>query len=141
MKVLFLCVANSARSQMAEALARHIFSDIEVQSAGSDPTFLHPKAKQVLEEIDVDTAGLYSKSLEQIPESFLDSLDAVITLCQEEVCPVGVRSKTKLHWPLADPAATNTLDSFRIVRDQLNELLLIRELALLTQKPPPTSIA
>ncbi|MGE4107338.1 MAG: arsenate reductase ArsC [Bacteriovoracia bacterium] len=119
MKVLFLCVANSARSQMAEALARHFFPKIEVQSAGSSPTFLHPKAKQVLEEVGINCSALYSKSIDQIPPSFLSDLDNVITLCQGEVCPIGIRAKRKLHWPFPDPAVANTVESFRIVRDEL----------------------
>src|SRR5688572_8431438 len=90
--ILFLCVANSARSQLAEALARMMFGDrATVQSAGSQPSRVNPYAIDVMREVGADLATHASKSVETIDPA---SVDLVITLCAEEVCPVflgGVR--------------------------------------------------
>ena len=84
--VLFLCVANSARSQMAEGIARALAPpSVKVSSAGSQPSRLNPLAVQALAEIGLDISGHWSKSVNDIPP---DDVDAVITLCAEEVCPV-----------------------------------------------------
>lgn len=124
MKILFLCVANSARSQMAEGLARKILGPgHRVQSAGSKPSFLHPLALQVLGEIDIDIADQYSKSVDEIDPK---TVDTVVTLCAEEVCPVFLGKAERMHWPLPDPAATGEskrLDAFRAVRDELRSRL------------------
>jgi protein-tyrosine-phosphatase/N-acetylglutamate synthase-like GNAT family acetyltransferase len=102
--VLFLCVANSARSQLAHALARARFGDkIRVQSAGSKPSHVNPMALRVLEEDKVDASGLRSKLVDDIDPS---TVDLVVTLCAEEVCPVFLRPVTRLHWPIADPAGS-----------------------------------
>ena len=120
--MLFLCVANSARSQMAEGIARHLFGDaIRVQSAGSQPSHVRPEAIQVLGELGVDISAHHSKSVEAIgPES----VDTVITLCADEVCPVFLARATRLHWGLPDPAAAEghaqaRLGAFRATRDEL----------------------
>ncbi len=131
MKILFMCVANSVRSQMAEGLARVIFgSKAEVASAGSDPKFVHPLAQKALAEIGINISTQCSKSWENLNPEFREKLNYLITLCAEEVCPVvpGFKAK-KLHWPMPDPAAnkgseTEQLNQFRIVRDQLNLKLL-----------------
>jgi arsenate reductase (thioredoxin) len=120
--LLFLCVANSARSQMAEGLARAHFGDaVRVQSAGSRPTAVSPLAIAALAEVGIDIAGHVSKSVAQIDPL---SIDLVVTLCAEEVCPVFPRRVKKLHWPLPDPAVEpspteHPLDAFRAVRDEL----------------------
>ena len=119
--ILFLCVANSARSQMAEGLARTILGDAaEVQSAGSVPSRVHPLAVQVMAEIGIDISGQASKSVETIDPA---GVDTVITLCAEEVCPVFLGKTERLHWPLPDPIAAATeserLARFRAVRDEL----------------------
>jgi arsenate reductase len=104
---------------MAEALARRRFGDrIRVQSAGSQPAGVNPMAVRVLEEVGIDMAEQRSKSIDTID---LSTVDTVVTLCREEVCPVvpGLRS---LHWPLADPAAAGpdeALDAFRRARDEI----------------------
>lgn len=122
MKILFLCVANSARSQMAEGLARHLFDNkITVQSAGSKPSTVNPLAIQAMNEIGIDISGQHSKAVDTIDPA---SVDQVITLCQEEVCPVFLGKAKRLHWPLMDPAnpeknTTEQLQQFRIVRDQI----------------------
>lgn len=120
LRLLFLCVANSARSQMAEGLARHLFGHrVIVQSAGSAPTRVNPHAIAALAELGIDAGGHTSKLVDDIPA---DSIDLVITLCAEEVCPVYPGRVERLHWPLPDPAAAppgEALQRFREVRDML----------------------
>ncbi len=126
--LLFLCVANSARSQIAEGVARALAgSDIRIWSAGSRPTQLRPEAVSVLAEIGIDSSGQYAKAVDQIPA---DQVDAVITLCAEEVCPVFLGQATRVHWGLPDPAAVNgdksaRLDAFRQTRDTLRQRLAL----------------
>ena len=120
--ILFLCVANSARSQMAEGIARSLAPQgVRVSSAGSSPASVRPQAIQVLDEIGIDISGHRSKGLESIDAG---SVDAVITLCAEEVCPVFLGKAVRVHWGLPDPAAVtgteeSRLDAFRSVRDEL----------------------
>ena len=84
--ILFLCVANSARSQMAEGLARQLFDeDVRVQSAGSEPSRVNPYAIRTMAEIGIDITKQSSKSVETIDPA---NVVLVITLCAEEVCPV-----------------------------------------------------
>jgi arsenate reductase len=124
MRLLFLCVANSARSQMAEGVARHLFGDRAiVQSAGSAPTRVNPNALAALAEIGVDASAHTSKLVDDIPA---DSIDVVITLCAEEVCPIYPGRVERLHWPLPDPAGAppeEALQRFRDVRDELRSRL------------------
>ncbi|MHC4822510.1 MAG: arsenate reductase ArsC [Planctomycetota bacterium] len=123
-KILFLCVANSARSQMAEALARSIFpSDCLVQSAGSSPTRVNPFAVRVLQEEGLDVNGHTSKSVQDIDPK---DVEWVITLCEEEVCPVWLGEAERLHWPIPDPdlkdpslAEEVHLAAFRKARDTI----------------------
>ena len=113
--LLFLCVANSARSQMAEGIARRLAGDrLLVQSAGSTPSRVNPLAIRALAEIGIDISSQRSKSVDVIDRA---SVDTVITLCAEEVCPVWLAPGRRLHWPLPDPGAS--LESFRAVRDEL----------------------
>lgn len=120
--VLFLCVANSARSQMAQAITRHLAGDrLCVQSAGSRPSCVHPLSVQVLEEAGIDASGLRSKSVGEIDPA---TVEIVITLCAEEECPVFFGGTVRLHWEHPDPAAgagsaEERLASFRAVRDSL----------------------
>lgn len=130
MKILFMCVANSARSQLAEGLARHLFPKFEIQSAGSNPGKLNPYAVIVLKEIGIDISKHYSKFYEDIPKDFTENLNYVITLCAEEVCPVIESKAKKLHWPFPDPASkeqlteTEFLNRFREARDNIKARLL-----------------
>jgi arsenate reductase len=120
--VLFLCVANSARSQMAEGITRSLAGDrVATQSAGSAPSVVNPLAVRALSEIGIDISGQRSKSVDEIDRA---AVDTVITLCAEEVCPVYLGSARRLHWPLPDPAGYAEdeeagLGRFRIVRDEL----------------------
>lgn len=126
MNILFLCVANSSRSQMAEGLARFIFGNLaQVQSAGSEPTSVNPFAIQVMAELEVDISSQYSKAVSVIDPS---KVDIVITLCEEEVCPAFLGGVRRLHWGLRDPAAVHgTQDEkllvFREVRDEIRNRL------------------
>lgn len=127
-RLLFLCVANSARSQMAEGLARRIFGDrAEVLSAGSNPAPVKPHAVEAMAEIGIDITGQRSKSVDTID---LSGLDLVITLCTEEVCPVLPGQARRLHWSISDPSAEDRGDPqelFRVARDLIQEK--IRSLA------------
>ena len=99
--ILFLCVANSARSQMAEALARRRFGDaVRVQSAGSAPSRVNPYAIRALAELGIDTSGLVSKHVDTIDPA---SVDLVITLCAEESCPLFLGDAPRLSWAMPDP--------------------------------------
>lgn len=100
--ILFLCVANSARSQMAEGLARQLLPGFRIQSAGSRPSRVNPYAIEVLAEQGIDAASHTSKSVQDIDPA---SVDLVITLCAEEVCPLFLGRAERLHWPIPDPAS------------------------------------
>jgi arsenate reductase len=126
MKIAFLCVANSARSQMAEGLAREVFgSSVEVFSAGSEPSRVNPLAIKAMAEIGIDISGHQSKSTSDVE---LASVDVVVTLCADEVCPVVPGRVRRLHWPFPDPAMPDKseevqLKMFRWVRDEIRAKL------------------
>lgn len=126
--LLFLCVANSARSQLAEGIARALApAGVTVWSAGSRPTHVRPEAVAVLREIGIDISQHRSKAVAEIPA---DEVDAVITLCAEEECPVFLGRAPRLHWGLPDPAAAagteaQRLAAFRQVRDELRRRLAV----------------
>lgn len=126
--ILFLCVANSARSQMAEGLARRLLgARVSVQSAGSEPSTVNPYAVEVMSELGIDLTTHHSKSVQEIDPA---TVGTVITLCAEEVCPVFLGSARRLHWPIEDPASKDTsipreamLTRFRSARDQIQAKL------------------
>ncbi len=124
--LLFLCVANSARSQMAEGLARAMApAGVDVYSAGSAPSYVHPMARRVMEELGMDISSHRSKSVDEIDRN---RVGTVVTLCAEEVCPVFVGDVRRLYWPLEDPAASIGSDEermavFRRVRDEIRSRL------------------
>jgi thioredoxin type arsenate reductase len=127
--ILFLCVANSARSQLAEGLAKSIFGEnAKIESAGSEPSgIVHPWAVKVLNEIGIDISKNKSKSTHEIALSFYANLDYVITLCAEEICPVLPSKAKRLHWPIKDPASADEnakADAFRRARDEIKDLVL-----------------
>ena len=124
--LLFLCVANSARSQMAEGLARARFGPrVRVASAGSSPTAVHPLAIAALDEVGIDISGQLSTGVEAVDPA---SVDVVVTLCAEEVCPAFPGRVRRLHWPMPDPAGgagsdADRLERFRSVRDRIAQRL------------------
>lgn len=132
MNILFMCVANSARSQLAEGLAKQLFGDsVWVESAGSEPKTPNPFAIEALSEIGIDISKHHSKSINDLSPKFLAGLDYVITLCAEEVCPVMPSQRAKkLHWPFPDPASTEPfsrdvmLKRFRETRDNIKTRLI-----------------
>ena len=127
MKILFLCVANSARSQMAEGLAKTRFGNrAHVMSAGSTPSEVNPLAIAALDDVGIDISGHQSKSVETIDPQ---AVDLVITLCAEEVCPAFLSHARRMHWPLEDPTGSggsleDQLNRFRATRDQITHQLV-----------------
>ena len=123
-RVVFLCVANSARSQMAEGLARaRLGARATIESAGSEPSSVSPWAVEVMREIGIDLSTHRSKSVDEIAPV---GVSALVTLCAAEVCPVFLTSAPRLHWPIADPATLDSsvsravmLDRFRATRDEI----------------------
>jgi arsenate reductase len=119
--ILFLCVANSARSQLAEGIARRMAPQgVTISSAGSEPSFVRPQAVLVMSEIGIDNSHHVSIGIDEVERP----VDAVITLCAEEVCPVWLEDAWRAHWGLPDPAGAGSteeeeLDAFRAVRDEL----------------------
>ncbi len=124
--ILFLCVANSARSQMAEGLARMVFGErVPVASAGSEPSIVNSYAIEVMRELGVDISAQHSKSVLSIDRKYVGT---VITLCAEEVCPAFLAEACRLHWPIPDPASKDPslsreemLIRFRQARDTLRD--------------------
>ena len=122
--ILFLCVANSARSQMAEGLARRVLGDrARVTSAGSEPSSLNSYAVGAMAEIGIDISGHHAKSVGEVDAA---AVDLVVTLCADEVCPVLAGRVRRLHWPVADPASSDASLTpedlrarFRVARDQI----------------------
>jgi len=122
-RILFLCVANSARSQMAQGLARGLLPGISVLSAGSRPSSVNHHAIEAMAEVGIDISGQRSKPVEEVDSG---SLELVVTLCAEEVCPVVPGRVRRLHWPIPDPASGDpslTVEQlrarFRAARDQI----------------------
>ena len=121
-RVLFLCVHNSARSQMAEGFARAFApADVEVWSAGTEPGKVHERAVEVMKEMGIDITVQRSKHVDDVPWR---EADTVVTLCgeAEETCPTLATSVRRAHWPLPDPSAApkaRQLEVFRDVRDEI----------------------
>ena len=128
-KVLFLCTANSCRSQMAEGLANHFLGNrVEAFSAGTEASSVNPWAIEVMREISIDISGHRSKNLEEFAGQ---RFDYVITLCGDanEKCPLYLGGVQRIHIGFSDPAkATGSeseiLDEFRKVRDEIKETLV-----------------
>jgi arsenate reductase len=129
MKILFLCVANSCRSQLAEGIAKHIFgSKADIRSAGSNPSMLSSYTSRVLEEVGINYQSLHAKSVDDLPQYFVEKIDYVITLCAEDICPVIPSNAKRLHWPLPDPLGRDgseeeILERFRITREEIRKRL------------------
>ncbi|WP_042501950.1 arsenate reductase ArsC [Thermaerobacter marianensis] len=137
---MFLCTGNSARSQMAEGLARSLLGGAwEVYSAGLDPKGVHPLAVRAMDEIGIDIRAQSSKPIDP---ALLDRMDLIVTLCDDaaERCPVTPPHVRRWHWPLPDPAAVEgteeqRLAAFRRVRDELHRR--IRQGLLASHDPVP----
>ena len=125
--LLFLCVANSARSQMGEGLARSLAPEgVTISSAGSEPTRVRPQAIQALSEVGLNISRHTSNGTNDVS----GHVDVVITLCAEEVCPVWLRHAWRLDWSLPDPVGAGEtpeeeMDAFRSVRDELTRRLTV----------------
>jgi arsenate reductase len=123
-RVLILCTANSARSQMAEGLLRHDGGDrFEVASAGTQPSRVRPEAIQVMRELGIDISGQRAKS---VADFLGQDFDYVITVCDaaRQSCPVFPGKARRIRWSVVDPAAAEGDDEarlavFRRVRDEL----------------------
>jgi arsenate reductase len=123
--VLILCTGNSARSQMAEGLLRHMAGDrFEVASAGTKPSIVRPEAIAAMRELGVDLTGHRSKSVD---EFIGHPIDYVITVCDnaKESCPIFPARTKRMHWPFQDPPGPNEeteeirMSAFRKVRDEM----------------------
>ena len=123
-RVLFLCTGNSARSQMAEGVLRHLAGDrYDVYSAGTHPAGLNPGAVVAMQELGWDISSHRSKSMDE----FIDQgFDYVITVCDraKESCPRWPHTGRLVHWSFEDPAAVlepsdERRKAFRRVRDQI----------------------
>lgn len=103
--VLFLCTHNSARSQMAEGILRHLGGDrVEAASAGTEVTRVHPLAIREMAERGIDISGQRSKHLNEL---LGERFDSVVTVCDNasESCPVFPGSPERIHWSIPDPSA------------------------------------
>ncbi len=127
-RVLILCTGNSARSQMAEGLLRHLAGDrFIVASAGTEQTRVHPLAIDAMREVGIDLRSHTSKTLDAFTG---EHFDFVITVCDRanESCPIFPGATQRIHWSFDDPsAATGTeeekLRAFRVVRDAIEQRL------------------
>ena len=130
MNILFLCVGNSGRSQIAEGLAKDMLpKSYDIRSAGSNPAKnIHSDAILAMNEIGIDISRHKTKSIESLDIEFVNKLDHVITLCAEEVCPIVPKSTNTLHWPNEDPdndsyTKTQSENAFRKTRENIFNLL------------------
>lgn len=127
-RVLFLCTANSCRSQMAEGIVNHFFGDkIVAYSAGTRASFVNPMATEVMKEIEINISGHRSKNLSEFDGQ---NFDYVITLCgsANETCPLYIGATKKMHIGFDDPAKAQgtkeeVLREFWRVRDEIIENL------------------
>ena len=141
-RVLFLCTGNSARSQMAEGLLRHLAGDrFEVFSAGTKPSQVRPEAIAVIREVGIDISGHRSKSVDEFAGQ---EFNYVITVCDnaKETCPFSPARTKRIHWSLEDPAAVQgsereKLAAFRRIRDQLREYVQ----RFIKEQTPPVPVA
>ena len=127
-RVLILCTGNSARSQMAEGLLRHMGEGrFEVYSAGTKASFVGPQAIEAMREIGIDISGHRSKSVDEFAGQ---EFDYVITVCDNanENCPVFPGKTKRIHWSFDDPAEARGTEEeklavFRRVRNEIAEKL------------------
>lgn len=126
--ILILCTGNSARSQMAEGLLRHLAGgSLEVESAGTKPSLVRPEAIAVLGELGIDITSHRSKHVDEFAGR---SFDVVLTVCDtaKEACPVFPATTQMIHHSFPDPASVQgteqeRLAAFRTVRDEIRAYL------------------
>jgi len=127
LKVLFVCIHNSARSQMAEAFLNHLGSEwFLAESAGLEPGRLNPVVVEAMQETGIDISGNPTRSVDELLRSG-QRFDVVVTVCDEanaERCPVFPGAVRRLHWPFADPGALGgtsqeKLAATRVIRDAI----------------------
>ena len=118
-KVLFICVHNSARSQMAEAFLNKLAENkFEVQSAGIEPGMLNPIVVEAMKEIGIDISQNKTKSVKQ----FIDrQFDYVITVCDESGCPVFPGKAEHIHWSFPDPSGFTGTDDEKKTRNKRSQ--------------------
>jgi arsenate reductase len=139
MKILFMCLANSARSQLAEGLAKKILGPgFKIQSAGLMAAGVNPFAIHVLDELGIDSTKQWSKPVDLIDPL---SVEVVIMLTEENVCPPSLAHARLLHWPINDPTARGKTDNerlqaFRECRDVISKK--IQEFAVQVKVSPPS---
>ncbi|MEI6875303.1 MAG: arsenate reductase ArsC [Spirochaetota bacterium] len=128
-KVLFLCVHNSARSQMAEAfLKKHGGDRFAAESAGLEPGKLNPRVIRAMAEVGIDISRNQTKSVFDLWKEGR-VFQVVVTVCSKEAaekCPIFPGLSEKLHWPFEDPSSFTgdeeaVMDRVRAVRDQIEE--------------------
>ena len=132
MRVLFLCTQNNARSQMAEALLRHLsHGEIEAYSAGSSPTArIHPLARRAMETVGIDMHEHYPKHFARYSER---RFDAVVTLCAQiqEICPIFPNDPKHIYWSIPDPVEAEGPDEEQYAIFQQTGMQLTTRLRLL----------
>lgn len=118
-KVLFICIHNSARSQMAEAFLNHLCGDqFEAHSAGLEPGKLNPIVIEAMKEVGIDISGKQTKAVFDMFKSGR-SFAYLITVCDEtsaERCPIFPGVTTRLHWSFSDPSAFQGTHEEKLVR-------------------------
>lgn len=125
-KIMFLCTANSCRSQMAEGFANEYSrGSLEIYSAGLMAAGVHRRAVAVMKEVGIDISGQHSK---EIDTDLLRQMDTVVTLCghAEEACPRTPPEIKRIHWPIRDPVGTlgqenYIMEDFRRAREEIRE--------------------
>jgi arsenate reductase len=128
-KVMFLCTANSCRSQMAEGFAKEYGKGIiDVYSAGIMSAGVHKRAIAVMKELGIDISEQRSK---EIDIDLFNKMDIIVTLCDyvESICPTTPPNIKKLHWPIKDPVGTTgsedkIMAEFRRARDEIKSQVL-----------------
>jgi arsenate reductase len=136
-KVMFLCTANSCRSQMAEGFAREFGKGLlEAYSAGLMAVGVHKRAIAVMKEIGIDISNQKSKVID---EDLLKQMDIIVTLCgyAEDLCPRTSPEIKRIHWPIKDPVGMigteeEIMNEFRRARDEIKEKVqkLIEEIQI-----------
>lgn len=115
-KVLFICVHNSARSQMAEAFLNKLAGDkFEAKSAGITPGKLNPVVVEVMKETGVDISANKTKDVREFIDRS-DIFDYVITVCDESGCPVFPGNAERIHWAFADPSGFTGTDKEKLAK-------------------------